>query len=599
MTGSWWKSIRGKITLLFSGFLLMVVVVGAFLSYSNLRSRLTDEFLTRVAGECGSFRNVVALDLMVGDVEAMESKMAGYLASPDLVMVGVEDLAGSGGLRQKQDGEELGFSWDEAELMARLDELGVDREHSSLPEGFAKKFREGWADLGPGKWAIAKPFNHQGVNWVAIALNGFEEGAEKKEPAYRVVMLFSLQRVQGILSKALRTMLFGMIALVALSLLASTRLARTIVQPMGQMTGMIQDIAEGEGDLTRTLDESRQDELGHMAGWFNRFLSHLRKMIGEINQNSQGIDQSARQMSGLSSEVVSQSERTRDLTRSVAESSENANLTITAMASAAEEISATIGSVAQGAKAMSDRMTEVMQTIEGLSHSIRNVAGNAGSAKATAEEATDLSANSARSMSGLGVSANEIGRVTEVIKRIAEQTNLLALNASIEAASAGEAGKGFSVVANEIKNLAQQSAVAAEEINQKIRGIQGKTAEAIQFNSKIVNIIDNINRSVTEISTMVSDQDTATETMAQTVRGAAEKAQSMADAISEVAKGANGVSLSAAEAADGIGRIHKASQEVRDAANKNEASARKTKEASEHLAGISVELAGLVKRFRL
>jgi methyl-accepting chemotaxis protein len=598
MAGSWWKSIRGKITLLFSGFLLMVVVVGAFLSYSNLRSRLTDEFLARVAGECGSFRNVVALDLMVGDVEAMESKMVGYLASPDLVMVGVEDLAGAGGLRLKQDGEELGFAWDEAELMAMLG-VGVDREHSSLPENFAKNFREGWADLGPGQWAIANPFSHQGVNWVAIALNGFEEGAEKKEPVYRVLMVFSLERVQGILSKALRTMLLGMIVLVGLSLLASTRLARTIVQPMGQMTGMIQDIAEGEGDLTRTLDESRQDELGHMAGWFNRFLSHLRKMIGEINQNSQGIDQSARQMSGLSSEVVSQSERTRDLTRSVAESSENANLTITAMASAAEEISATIGSVAQGAKAMSDRMTEVMTTIEGLSHSIRNVAGNAGSAKATAKEATDLSANSARSMSGLGVSANEIGRVTEVIKRIAEQTNLLALNASIEAASAGEAGKGFSVVANEIKNLAQQSAVAAEEINQKIRGIQGKTAEAIQFNSKIVNIIENINHSVTEISTMVSDQDTATESMAQTVRGAAEKAQSMADAISEVAKGANGVSLSAAEAADVIGRIHKASQEVRDAANKNEASARKTKEASEHLAGISVELAGLVKRFRL
>ncbi|MCB1049709.1 MAG: methyl-accepting chemotaxis protein [Acidobacteria bacterium] len=592
------KNIQGKITSLFTGFILVVAILGAILSYTNLKSRLYKEFIERVHGEASSFNEVIALDLMVGDTEALEVKMKSYLAANDLVAISVSPMESDGTPGEsfeKQDTEELKFEWAKDELIQLVENQKIDKGNSHTEGLEVTTFLKTVDSTKTASPIVTQSFKHKGNEFIAIGLRDFEEG----KATDRLIMVFSLKRIDGILSAAKTTMYVSLFVLILISIMVAAFLARYIVNPINEMTVMIQDIAEGEGDLTKSLDDKRSDELGTMAGWFNKFLSHLKSLIREIDENSQSVDSSAKDMSSLSTEFVTQSERTRDLSNSVAESSENANLTITAMASAAEEISATIGSVSQGAQAMSEKMTSVMETIEGLSHSIKNVANNAASAKNTAEEATELSANSAQSMSGLGISANEIGRVTEVIKRIAEQTNLLALNASIEAASAGEAGKGFSVVANEIKNLAQQSAVAAEEINQKIRGIQAKTSEAIQFNSKIVDIINNINRSVTEISAMVSEQNSATEKMSHTVRDAAEKAQSMAEAIAEVANGSNGVSISAAEAADVIGRINRAAQEVRDSANKNEASARKTKVSSEKLGEISVELANLVSRFKL
>jgi len=84
----------------------------------------------------------------------------------------------------------------------------------------------------------------------------------------------------------------------------------------------------------------------------------------------------------------------------------------------------------------------------------------------------------------LGDAANEIGKVTETISEILAQTNLLALNANIGAARAGAAGKGFSVVASEIKVLAQQTAIATEDIRQRIGGGFNRLPEAELMSSK-------------------------------------------------------------------------------------------------------------------
>ncbi|HZX17400.1 MAG TPA: methyl-accepting chemotaxis protein [Pseudomonas sp.] len=231
-----------------------------------------------------------------------------------------------------------------------------------------------------------------------------------------------------------------------------------VTRPILGVAAMLKNIASGEGDLTRRLEYAKQDELGELASWFNRFLDKLQPIIADVKRSVQDARSTADQSALIASQT---SDGMQQQFREVDQ-----------VATAFQEMSATAQDVAHNAA----QAAEAARTADQASREGMSVIGKTTS---TIELLANEMNVAMQEVEGLANSSEKIGSVLEVIRSIAEQTNLLALNAAIEAARAGEAGRGFAVVADEVRNLAKRTQDSVEEIRQVIEGLQSGTKEVV------------------------------------------------------------------------------------------------------------------------
>ena len=372
-----------------------------------------------------------------------------------------------------------------------------------------------------------------------------------------------------------------------------------VLKPIEDASLALKDIAEGDGDLTKRLKEKSNDEIGQLAHWFNKFADNLSSIIGQIAQSSRVLSTSSGDMSEVSVKLATGAEQMNAQSNAVASSTEQMSANISSVAAAVEQMSVNVSSVSTGAEEMSSSMKGVNSSMDGVAGSIQRINDNAREASEVVNQVLERSQMAESAMKTLGDAASEIGKVTDVIKRIAEQTNLLALNATIEAASAGAAGKGFAVVANEIKQLAAQSAGAAEDISQRIEGVQNNTNHAVDVIGEVLSTLNLINQSVAQITDSVESQNQASGQISGAVSRAAAGADSIASSISEVAKGANDVSSSSGEAAKAANETAENIHGISAAAKETSLSAHKVSLSSKEIGKIARELSDLVNRFKI
>ncbi len=330
---------------------------------------------------------------------------------------------------------------------------------------------------------------------------------------------------------------------------------RSILRPIQAAAAMLEDIAQGEGDLTRRLDDRNRDELDELAKWFNTFVAKLQGMIRDIAKNAQSLASSSTNLTTTAAQLASGAEQTTAQSGSVASAAEEMNTNMSGMATSTQQVSMNVNTVAAA--------------VEQMSASIGEVARNAEKAATVAANAAELTERSNASVSELGAAAEEIGKVTVLIQDIAEQTNLLALNATIEAARAGDAGKGFAVVATEVKELAKQTGSAIDDIRQRVEGIQGSTDETVRAIGEISNVISDVNAVSRTIASAVEQQSITTkeiaENVAQTTTAAETVSQSItesATACQEIAENIVGVDQAAKQTAEGAVRTQTDGQEL-------------------------------------
>lgn len=249
----------------------------------------------------------------------------------------------------------------------------------------------------------------------------------------------------------------ALLVLILISIIGAV-LSGTLLRPLRLMKANLDDIAAGEGDLTRRLAVTSQDELGDLAGSFNRFVDKIHGLVGQIS----GI---TTQLTGLVSEVSSQAQRSESAMERQRHETDQVATAINEMSAAAQEVAKS----AQGASVAAQQTDEEGQSAK------RVVDGSIKQIHALVDDIR----NSGASLDSLQNDVSSIVSVLGVIRSIAEQTNLLALNAAIEAARAGEAGRGFAVVADEVRALASRTQQSTQEIQGMIDRLQKGTQTAV------------------------------------------------------------------------------------------------------------------------
>lgn len=233
----------------------------------------------------------------------------------------------------------------------------------------------------------------------------------------------------------------------------------TVTRPILQVAEMLAGIASGDGDLTKRLSYEGRDEVGLLAGWFNKFLDKLQPIIIEIGDSIRDTRLTAGQASDIANETSKGMQEQFKEVDQVATASQEMSATSQDVARNASLAADAARNVDRAAQAGMDTIVRTTQSINTLATQMKNVM----------VDVNHLEKNS-----------EKIGNVLEVIRSVAEQTNLLALNAAIEAARAGESGRGFAVVADEVRNLARRTQDSVVEIQEVIETLQIRTKNVIK-----------------------------------------------------------------------------------------------------------------------
>ena len=393
----------------------------------------------------------------------------------------------------------------------------------------------------------------------------------------------------------LYSFLFALVILISFGVYTSA----SIVKPVRATVERLRDIVEGEGDLTARLKVQGRDEMSELARWFNRFVESQQLLFADIRENIEILHEAADGVRNVSERLASGTTEMSGQAENAAGAAERMSNNITSMASAVEDMSQSSHSVSSTAEQLSMNMNMVAESIEETSMSMTEVAKTAQGGSELAKKAAAMSSAASDTMSLLGNAALEIGQVTTLIQRIAGQTNLLALNATIEAASAGDAGSGFAVVASEIKELAGQSSSAAEDIGERIRGVQVNTEEAIQGIADVAATIEALNESSTHITRSVEEQTVIANEISGNIQQANVGVNDIASSIAQIASVAEEMAANAGTAASEVNGVSLNTKGVSRAAADSNEDSRQVKASAEKLADVASVLHDLVSKFKI
>lgn len=349
----------------------------------------------------------------------------------------------------------------------------------------------------------------------------------KMHGAYEVVMPMDEcdAKVAGVIGSAL-LWLVPMTLLVAVAF--SFLLRRNLNKPLSRLHDQLQDIACGEGDLTKRLNIEGADEISQTARWFDSFTDRIHSTVVQVTRSASSAD-SASQI------LVDESHRLADRAATNAATIQEINATLEEIRLLAVETHSSCTEANDGAKM----------------------------ASAAADEGNASSTRMEEAMSEIKESSDAVSSIVRVIHDVAFQTNLLALNAAVEAARAGEAGKGFAVVAEEVRNLAKRSAEAATQTEELIGEAAARADRGAHIATDMLAAFETVSNQTAKVGDLLSNLAIGTEEQRAKIELVNGGVTSLSDGTQVNAASAEELAVTARESAremtelrDLVGKFH-------------------------------------------
>ncbi len=471
----------------------------------------------------GKFHGIVGADISVDFIQQLLSNANAQLYG------GVGEIA-----LISNNGRLAAYSTDKS-LIGKPAAQILDAEEQVLVQRLPAGQSHYQIDQAGGHVAFFLPFSFEGTDarWVLMLQLPIAEVMKD---------LDQLMAALGAESRSsLTTMLIIGVLIAVAGLLAIWLISRRITRPLREMVVMLDNIGQGEGDLTQRLHIDSRNELGQIATGFNTFLTRLQGMIGEVVGSVQKVSDA--------------SEHTADIAIRTDKGVQTQLAEIELVATAVHEMTATAQDVARNAT----QAAEAAGNADRAANQGRHIVQDTGS---TIAELAEEIGRAVEVVQTLARDSENIDAILVTIRSIAEQTNLLALNVAIEAARAGEQGRGFAVVADEVRNLAQKTQQATGEIQQMIQQLQNGTrdvvqvmeqsqnrtqrsveqadaaAEALQAITQAVSLINDMNN---QIASAVEEQSAVAEDINRNVTNIGQVAQEVAGGAKEASQASAGL----------------------------------------------------------
>lgn len=263
-----------------------------------------------------------------------------------------------------------------------------------------------------------------------------------------------------------------LVAVLGICVMTYAVIKQQIVSPFTLLGLRLEDMAQGDGDLTKRLTVKGKTEVAWLSSSFNKFLGKVQKTIKHIIQTVTDMSVQSDNLSCITTDLTHRVNQQLDSTSKVKNAIDDMIRSVDKIASNAYTTAHAVQEADRETKAGYGMVQEVKQVIDQLAMEVER---------------------GARVIGELNEYSNNIGSVIDVIRSIAEQTNLLALNAAIEAARAGEQGRGFAVVADEVRVLASRTQKSTQEIQDTIQRLQ----ETAQRASSVM--AENQNRAILSV----------------------------------------------------------------------------------------------------